>query len=511
MPQGDRRAGTFIALQRLARSIGDGSTVSASLRRDAAGLGLVALPLCLRELASLDPARRRVAVGLLLAIAAQHRARVVAEVRLLIEGAGDGRTCTDGVKVAALSLLADLDEPAPAPRFADPADVHRRSLSDLAELLTSAPDVALAGDLLLEQLDGEDLIDFVDGLIQSRPTRASHLVDELLGRTELDAGVRAELRRIGAPLALIADQVEPLRDHPLGPPRLHKLRDAAGRVVVIVSRRGGTGRRCLGLLIGVDGALGDAMHRDDAAPEVVTHEIVAPLCDDGYAPITTTYRALCAEVAAAARRTVEAGARLPGAYYLGRDLLELGDAHVQRARPPDPHVTLLGRATDLLGRGEHERARPLFERCAAERPQDAEVRSGLGLCLLAAGEIDAAAVHLEQAAGLDPSWATHLWNLAALRHRQGRSAACYLALRRFRAGADRTPAAARDAAHAQRVALAGELLAAYERRVHLEQPGCDALRFAEIAEGLRAPPRRRAPAVSGRRRRSTLRQSPARP
>ncbi len=525
MSRGVRSHGTFAALQRLARSFGECGPASAgvgrrtrALRDDAEALGPVAIPLCLRELASTDPTRRRWAAALLTTIGRGHRDRVVGELRALVEPA-DG--ASDAAKVAALGVLADLGEAAPAPKFTDPAAVHRRSVTELADLLTTAPDVALAADLLLEQLDGDELLDFVDGMIATAPARARHLVGELLVRAELDGGLRAELHRTAAPLALLADAVEPLRDAPLGPPRLHHLRDDTGRAVLLVSRRSDGGWRCLGVFVRADGTIGDAMHRDETTLDLDA-EIVAPLRADGYAPLpigAASYAAARAIVAEAARRTVARGVLLPGAYYLGRDLLELGDEHVAPARAPDPHVTLLGRATDLLGRGDHDRARPLFERCAAERPDDADARSGLGLCLLAAGELEAAAAHLEHAAAVAPTWPTHLWNLAALRHRQGRAAACYLALRRFIGGADAAPRAARDAAHAQRAALARDLVADYERRVHLEQPGCDALRFAEVAEGLRAPPRRgkrraagaAGAAASARRRRSTLRRSPARP
>lgn len=508
---------SFLALQRLARSFGERRAARATrdreLRDVAAALGPVALPLCLRELRSLDPRRRQWAETLLRTIGARHRDRVVAALRDLAEG--DAATISDELKCAALTLLSDLDEPALRAHFTDPDAIHRRSLGQLAELLSSTADVAMAADLLVTQLDGDPLLELVDALTQAEPARARHLIEELLVRSDLDAAIRGELRRIGAPLALIAPA--PLAEPRRGPARLEVLRHPAGRAVVLVSRRSIDGAwRCLAVLIDADGRLGDAIYRDGATPAAVAAQIIDPLVADGFTRAIGRVDAARAEVAAAARRAVEAGEALPSGYFLGRDLLDLGDAHLPPGVEPDVHATLLGRAVDLMAAGEPERARPLLERCVAAAPDDAEAAASYGLCLMSNGDLAGAALHLERAIELEPGWPAHLWNLAAVRHRQDRLAACYLALRRFVGDAERAPALARDQDLPVQLALAHRFLADYERMVHLDRPGVDVPRVARAAERAVAGPaasrpRRRDARVSGRRRRSAPRRSPARP
>lgn len=511
---------SLLALQDLARSFGERRSVSRERELcDLAGsLGTTALPLALRELRGRVADRRAWASRLLQRIAVAHRDRVLHDLHRL---GADPLPCDDA-KVAAISLLGELGErvsaTASVTSFRDPGEIQRRSLSELAELLTNAPDVALAAELLITQLEPDALLDFVDGLAQAQPARTRHLVDELLGRTELDAGLRSELRHVTAALALVSPA--PLVEPPRGKPRIVALRHPSGRRVVIVGRRdpcaaGAPRWRLLCLLIDADGVLAEAIHRDGrdddgaALTAAIADELVTPLVADGFAQEAARPATIRTRVAEAARRTASRGGELPGAYFLGRDLLELGGEH-RAPSSVDPTTVMLGRAVELLSAAEPERARPLFAHVVAASPDDDEALAGLGLCLLAAGELDAARAHLERACAAAPTWPLHAWNLAAIAHRQGRGAARYLALRRFVALAETS------ADDAGRVELARKLIAEHEREVRLDHPGQDAVRLAESAERpleTRRSRRRatRPPKVSARPRRSAPPPSPARP
>ena len=471
MSGGRAATGSFLALQQLARSFGEPRTArrERELHALALDLGPVAVPLLLREVGGADVDRRAWAADLLRTLAGDDgvRPRVVADLHAL---AADDAPADDA-KVAALAVLADLGEPVAA-TFRDPGEVHRRSLADLADLLTCRPDVALAADLLVQQLEGDALLDFVDGLAQTAPRRTRHLVDELLVRTDLDPALRAELLRVAAPLALV--DPEPLAAPPRRPSQVTILRNAGGRTILIVTRQ----RRCLCLLVDDDGLLAEAMYRDEASPRAIEEELVAPLVADGYevlrrSPDGSRTRAPIADARAllldAARATVAAGAALPSAYFLGRDLLDLADEHqAPGGYAPDLPTTLLGRAIDLVAAGEPERARPLLERCVELAPADADAASSYGLVLLAAGELDGARAQLERAARLEPAWPLHHWNLAALALRAGALDACDAALRRFLDTAPRLPGAADDPDHQARVALAERFVAERARWVRLE-------------------------------------------
>lgn len=464
MPGGP--AGGFLALRDLADSFGEARSErrKRDLRALAASLGSVAIPLCLRQLDGPDADHRVWAAELLQSIAVAddgaQRGRVVGELhRLAAE-----RALTDDVKVSVLSLLADL--------------------------LTCRPDIAFAADLLVTQLDPEALIDFVDGLIQTAPARASHLIDELLVRTDLEPALRGELVRIAAPLSLI--ESEPLAEEPRRRARIVCLRHPGGRLVVLATRRAHPGStRCLVLLVD-DGELIDGLYRDDAAPPAIDAELVAPLLADGFVPVAERAAAVRELLVAAARTTIAAGDELPSAYFLGRDLLDLGDAHQPDRWQPDAATTLLGRATDLLAAGEAERARPLLERCADLAPDDPDAASSLGLCLLASGDLEGARRQLERAARLEPAWPIHVWNLAAIAHRQGRIDACYVAMRRFLV-LSRTPRGlAGDADQAARVELAERFVVDHERLCRLQGNGRPTRQRAAATDRARTRRRRAA-------------------
>ena len=479
------RAGTgFLALRDLAESFGGARTErrKRELCALAASMGSVAIPMCLRQLDGPDAEHRAWAAELLEAIAGAApalRGRIVPA----LHDRAAAPAVPDDVKVAALALLADLGEPVSAATFRDPGAIHRRSLGELADLLTCRPDVAFAADLLVTQLDPDALIDFVDGLTQTAPARTRHLIDELLVRTDLEPALRGELARIAAPLALI--ESEPLAEEPRRRARIVCLRHPGGRLVVIATRKGAAGRaRCLVLLVD-DGELIDGLYRDDAAPPAIEAELLAPLVADGYVPVTRRHAAVRELLVAAARKTIAAGDELPSAYFLGRDLLDLGDAHHPARVQPDVATTLLGRAVDLLAAGEPERARPLLERCIDLAPDDPDAASSLGLCLLSAGDLDGARRHLERAARLEPAWPLHAWNLAAIAHRQGRAQACDAAMRRFLELSRRPGPLAADPDQPARIALATRLVADHER-------------LSRLTGRARTPRRRAAPDIAPR-------------
>jgi tetratricopeptide (TPR) repeat protein len=480
---------SFMALQALARSFGAPHAARCDRERlhDIRELGATALPLCLREVAGADDDRRTWAAELLIALSDDEslRPRIIASLRELAAADGD-----DEAKVSILALLAELGEPTTAATFRDPREIHRRSLGELAQLLTCRPDVALAADLLVSQLDGDALLELVDALARTAPARTRHLVDELLLRPELDAGLRGELVRVAAPLALV--ESEPLVDPPRRAPRVFLLRHDNGRTVAIVLRKDQDHWRCLCLLVDDTGCLGDAMYREDAAPRAIRDELIDPLLADGFVPEPTRAKTVRSVLAVAARRTIVERRDIPPAYFLGRDLLGLLDDHEpdwRARREPDLPTTLLGRATDLLSTGESERARPLLERCVELAPDDADAAAAFGLCLLGNGDLDGARSQLERAVHLEPSWPLHHWNLAAIAHRQGRLGACYLALRAYA----RTARASNDPDHVNRLAVAARFIADHERMVRLEHPGADAVHLArKEIRALRAGPRTRA-------------------
>jgi tetratricopeptide (TPR) repeat protein len=500
-------AGSFVGLQTLATSFTSRSRRGREAIERAVHLGGVAIPLCLREIRSADEDRRDWARQLLLAIADAPplRARIVASLRA---STSSPEPLDDEAKVAALALLAELGEPQATASFRDPRAIQRRSLGELAELLTCRSDVALAADLAVTQLDGDALLELIDSLAHTAPGRTRHLVDELLLRTDLDPALRSELVLVAAPLALVAR--EPLADPPRRAPRVIVLGHPNGRTVAIVLRRDDDHWRCLVALVDPAGHLCDALYREDAAPRAVRDELIAPLLLDGFVPTRCRFAAVRTKIATAARRTVTDRLELPGAYFLGRDLLGLGDAHQPDWRDrwePDLPTTLLGRATDLLSTGEVERARPLLERCVDLVPDDADAAAGYGLCLLGNGDLAGARLQLERAVALDPACALHHWNLAAVAHRQGSLGACYLALRRYVA-LER----GQDADAAARLALAGHFVADHERLVRLEHPGVDAVDLArrEVRSRSRSRPSRSAPGTERSRTRTPAARRPRR-
>lgn len=461
-------SGSWAGLHRLRASF-DGTRSRGDERGlldDARALGATAVPLCVRELTAdggPDPARRMWAAALLRAAAEVAGDRVRAALHEVAAG-----VAPDEAKLAALGLLAELGDETATARFADPDRIHKQSLARFATQLDTAADVASAADLLVSRLSAEEIVEFIEAFAEASPDGARRLADELCARIDLDVAARGELVRVAAPLRLTCP---PPAARPLGRPALLVgLRHADGRIVVAVARRSPAvdGRpasrrrwRFLCVLCDAAGAVADVHYRDDATLASLREDVVMPLEDAGYARFTITNAAARRLVGAAARRTVAAGRALPSAYYLGRDLFGLTDAHVV-GRAGEP-AALLGRAVDLLAAGESGRARPLLEHCVAMAPDDAEAASSLGLCLLAQGDLAAAMRSLERAAWLEPAWPLHHWNVAAAAHRAGLLDACARALRNFLARADEPLAAAIDPGHTRRISLARRFIADHAR------------------------------------------------
>ena len=215
---------------------------------------------------------------------------------------------------------------------------------------------------------------------------------------------------------------------PPRPTHAFVLVDAAARLVVIATRKVSGERRWRrwAVLIGPSGRIDDCIHED--AAETDASSLVDNLCADGYRVGSTDVDHARAVVAAAARLSGDApdhDARLTSSYYTGRDLLDLGDAHLgDRVRPS---TSALGHAVELLAEGHVERARALLGAC----DDSADAAAATAACLLAQDQPAAALDWLARAIAVEPEWPLHHWNQAVAFHRTGDVTGCFHALRRF--------------------------------------------------------------------------------
>lgn len=451
-------SGSWARLHRLQASLAADERTRADERAalaDARALGATAVPACVRALRAVTGDRAWV-ITVLRAVAEVAPDRVRAGLRELTDGGAP-----DDSKLAALSLLAELGDETATARFTDPIAVHRQSLARFESQLGSPADVASAAELLLSRLAPGALVEFVEAFAEACPDGARRLGDELCARLELDVSARLEVDRLVAPLRLAAAPV----GRPQGRPALLVgLRHDDGRLVIAVARRvrGERRWRSLCVLVAIDGALADVLYRDSGTLSQLRDEVVEPIAGEGYRRIELSPGEARRLVAVAARRAVALGRPLPSGYYLGRDLLELADSHLQGERSFDA-AAVLGRALELLAAGDRGRARPLLEHVVDRRPDDAEAVSALGLCRLGQGELEAAVAALTRAAELEPGWPLHHWNLAAAAHRAGQLDVCARALVDFLAHADEPAAATLDAGHHRRVALARRFVRDHRR------------------------------------------------
>jgi hypothetical protein len=456
--------GTFLLLRSIVDAFANPDCDVAKLAALVRAADTAVVPALIRELSGDDDRRRDLARVLLLHAAdGGCRDRVIERLEAVVSSASP-----DVAKAAALGILVELGVSAQTATFSDPRDVQRRSAAQLAAHLETRADVAITADLLVHQLDGDDLIAVVEAMLDAAPDRTRRLVDELSARIDLDASIRSELRRIVAPLALGSRRASRPSPSRVGRPVvLALLVHDSGRRVVAVSRRSGRGLtwRNFAALIDDDGVLSDCLYQDDATPDALERDVVGGVVEQGFRRVAVSVAEARAVVALAARRAAASSRGLPSAYYLGRDLLGLGDSHLGDRARASALAILLGRAVDLLAAGEAARARPLLEHCARIAPDDADVASSLGLGLLATGDVAVARRWLERAARIEPDYPLHHWNAAAAAHRAGALGDCDRLLRAFLAVADRGIAG--DCDHATRVEIARRFTADFARAEHL--------------------------------------------
>jgi len=452
-------------------------------------LGPTCVPLLGRELCHADPRRRDIARAALAHLATTDaRARVIAELKKIASSeAGD-----EG-KVCALGLLAELGERGAA-RFNDPSAIQRRSALALAAQLDTPADVAAAADLMIRQLEDDDALQLLAVMADVAPAAAQRLGAELCVRLDLPAELRERINEIvfgGTPEAEIAPRRAPRPTH------VAILVDAAARLVVVASRKVAGERRWrrFAVLIHRDGRIDDCLHEDasdDHAP------LIAKLVADGYRVASSDLERARGIVAAAARQTAEDPTRLSSSYYLGRDLLDLGDAHLGGRAHAHPTSTTLGRAIELIADGEPARAQLLLARCnpktaargdsaatgadsaatgadsavtgADSAVTGADIAAAEAACLLAAGKVADALAPLARAAELEPAFALHHWNLAAALHQLGDRDGTYRALRAFLQASAAPSGLMADPDQPARVGLASRLVSELERTARLARP-----------------------------------------
>jgi tetratricopeptide (TPR) repeat protein len=218
------------------------------------------------------------------------------------------------------------------------------------------------------------------------------------------------------------------------------------------------------VLIGTSGRIEDCLLEEGAGDPGDAASLIASLCADGYRVASTAPDHARAVVAKAARATALEPERLTSAYYLGRDLLELDDAHLGDRRRGDPAARALGRAVELIAEGDPARAQALLRCCDPRHP---DVAGAMAACLLAQGDDAGALEHLARAIAAEPEWPLHHWNLAIALQRQGDDAGCYRALRRFVSTSAAPSGLQADPEQPGRVARAERRIAELERAARL--------------------------------------------
>ena len=447
---------TFVDLRRLAAWFGaPPARPSWHLERLVQRLGAACVPLLGRELVARDPRRREAARALFAALAdGDARARVIDELRRI--AASDA---VDDAKVAALGLLAELGERGAA-RFADPLAIQQRSALALAAQLESAADIAEAADMMSRQLAETEMVQLLEVMAGAAPAAARALGGELCVRLDLAIELR---ERIADLVAQIPGAAAPPRRAPR-PTHVRVLVDAAARLVVVAWRKLSGERRWRrwAVLIDIAGRIEDCLHElrdEDAAP------LIERLVADGYRLASSDVERARTLVAAAARHSTsahDADERLTSAYYVGRDLLDVGDAHLGPAA--HPASTALGRAVELIAAKEPIRAQALL---AHGDPASPDVAAALAACLLARGQPGEAIPHLARAIEAEPAFPMHHWNLAAAAHAAGDHATAHEALRRFVATSAQPSGLYADPDQPARVVQAERMIAELERTARL--------------------------------------------
>jgi len=436
------------------------STPALSIERVVRRLGATCVPLLGRELTSVDAKRREAARTALAHVAQDCKPRVVAELRRIA-----GSEVPDDIKVTALGLLAELGERSSA-TFTDPTAIQRRSALALASQLDNPTDVAAAADMMVHQMGDDEMVQLLDVMAGASSGAAYHLAMELCARLDVDVQTRDRIANVALGTTV------PLPVHERRVPRptqVSVLVDATGRVVVVASRKvlGERRWRRWAVLIGSHGGIDDCIHEDPTTTDADHAPLVAKLVADGYHIASTDLERARGLVAAAARQSAsasEAPDRLPSAYYLGRDLLDLGEAHLGGRVHAHPTTTTLGRAVELIADNDLSRAQVLLARCPE---QTADVAAATAAILLAQNKLADAVVALNRAIELEPDFPLHHWNLAAAHHGLGHAKACHASLRRFPTTSQRPTGPLGDPDQPARVGLATRMMAELERSARL--------------------------------------------
>ena len=447
---------------------------SLHVERIVARLGATAIPLLGRELRSPDRRRRDAARAALCALANDlvTRARVIAELR-----AATTDTTDDEVKVAALGLLAELGERAAAV-FADPSSIQRRSAIALAAQLHTDADVASAADLMVCQLGDDDIVAKLDVMGEADPSAARRLGAELAVRLDLATDARERfasvlVQHFGAAPA----SAEAPRRRPARPSTVAVLVDASARLVVVVTKKitGERRWRRWAVLIGASGRIDDCVHEDDATDGGDAATVLASLVADGYRVASSELEHARTVVASAARltaRPLDRTAGLPSAYYLGRDLLELGDAHVgdRPAAPPALIARAIEETAEAVSANDAAkcgRAHALLALCDAGAQAPGEVAAATAALYLVAQRPADALPCLERALAAEPDWPLHHWNLACALYALSDTSGCFHALRRFLATSSKPTGLLGDPDQPARIAQAQRLIVELERTARL--------------------------------------------
>ena len=315
---------------------------------------------------------------------------------------------------------------------------------------------------MVRQLVEDDMVQMLEVMVDAVPSVAHRLATELSQRLDLAVETRERITGtiISMPAVAPGDRRRTSR-----PTQVAVLVDASARLVVVASKKviGARRWRRWAVLIGSTGRIEDCLHEDDGDDDSDAAPLIANLCADGYRVASTALEHARGVVATAARATAittrpDGTNALVSAYYVGRDLLGLTDAHLGE-RAAQPSVTL-ARALEHLSENETARAEVLLARCD---PANADVAAATAAILLARNEPAAALEAIERALTVEPDWPLHHWNLAVALHQLGDPSGCFHALRRFVTTSALPTGLYADPDQPGRVALADRMMADLER------------------------------------------------
>lgn len=138
------------------------------------------------------------------------------------------------------------------------------------------------------------------------------------------------------------------------------------------------------------------------------------------------------------------------------ELRAIGEG-IPRTRSPRD-TQLLEQALGWLQTGKLQRARRQLDALIQVHPQDPELCSALGVCLLEMGQPEVALRYLQRAAEMEPQVALHLWNLSSAARSADQMGACYKSLHAYLRADDREAGAADRRREAQEFCRAYELM-----------------------------------------------------